>query len=130
MGGLQSYISNVHPELKKFVWDKYCDPVQQWESTLSDWVPRGYSLVQGYPQGHTLSGGRLRVEQRGLTQKRLLAAAAASLASGEHARKRQRQLAAGAKGTGPFCNGHTRVRAATAEGSAHPQVAGHRWPKM
>lgn len=41
------------------------------------------------------------MEQRGLAHKRPLAGAAASVASGEHARKRRRLFAAGAKGTGP-----------------------------
>lgn len=101
VGALHSYISSLHPELKKFVWDKYCESGQQWEGSLSDRIPKAYSLVQGYLQGHTLSSGGGLVEQRGLAQKRPLADAAASVASGEHARKRQRQSATGAKGTGP-----------------------------
>ena len=101
VGALHSYISSLHPELKMFVWDKYCESGQQWEGSLSDWILKAYSLVQGYLHGHTLSSGGGLVEQRGLAQKRPLADAAASVASGEHARKRRHQSAAGAKGTGP-----------------------------
>jgi hypothetical protein len=86
VGALQLYITNLHPELKKFVWDKYCESGQQWEGNLSDWIPKAYL------QGHTLFSGGAMVEYRGLAQKRPLADAAASLALGEHA---------SAKGTGP-----------------------------